>query len=278
MKLKQFEEEVLNSYRRDEDFIDFLKKNPSLKIELSNVDIRKEEKVEENNYVVEAIASEYLEEISYIPEMTKEEIEKYLETLDEDESLQALTEGYLRDVANVAFDYLIAGIDFLDLIQEGSIAVIKGLENYRPSNGELLAYLMLWVRKEMLLFVEERIENEKYMYKGYFIKRREELLEDEIVSALDEDEIEEEFSQEEKSEIIGEKIKLLEHLNFESVPMKLSKEDEIILKKYYGLIGTKRESIFEIENDLELTRGSGEEKFENALTKLSLAGGRSLKI
>ena len=84
MKLKQFEEEVLNSYRRDEDFIDFLKKNPSLKIELSNVDIRKEEKVEENNYVVEAIASEYLEEISYIPEMTKEEIEKYLETLDED--------------------------------------------------------------------------------------------------------------------------------------------------------------------------------------------------
>ncbi|WP_297488708.1 hypothetical protein, partial [uncultured Cetobacterium sp.] len=157
-------------------------------------------------------------------------------------------------------------------------AVIKGLENYRPSNGDLLVYLMLWVRKEMLLFVEERIENEKYMYKGYFIKRREELLEDEIVSALDEDEIEEEFSQEEKSEIIGEKIKLLEHLNFESVPMKLSKEDEIILKKYYGLIGTKRESIFEIENDLELTRGSGEEKFEKALTKLSLAGGRSLKI
>ena len=278
MKLKQFEEEVINNYRRDEDFIDFLKKNPSLKIELSNVDIRKEEKVEENNYVVEAIASEYLDEISYIPEMTKEEIEKYLKTLDEDESLQALTEGYLRDVANVAFDYLIAGIDFLDLIQEGSIAVIKGLENYRPSNGDLLVYLMLWVRKEMLLFVEERIENEKYMYKGYFIKRREELLEDEIVSALDEDEIEEEFSQEEKSEIIGEKIKLLEHLNFESVPMKLSKEDEIILKKYYGLIGTKRESIFEIENDLELTRGSGEEKFEKALTKLSLAGGRSLKI
>ena len=161
MKLKQFEEEVINNYRRDEDFIDFLKKNPSLKIELSNVDIRKEEKVEENNYVVEAIASEYLDEISYIPEMTKEEIEKYLETLDEDESLQALTEGYLRDVANVAFDYLIAGIDFLDLIQEGSIAVIKGLENYRPSNGDLLVYLMLWVRKEMLLFVEERIENEK---------------------------------------------------------------------------------------------------------------------
>ncbi len=280
MKLERFEEEILNSYGRDEDFIEFLKKNPNLKLELSNVDIRKEEAVEKNNYVVEAIASEYLEEISHISQLTDEEIERYMETLDEDESIQGLTEGFLREVANIAFDYLIAGIDYLDLIQEGSIALIKGLENYRPSNGDLVEYLKLWVRKEMLLFIDERIENEKHMYKGYFIKRREELLEHEIVSVLDDENenVEDDLSQEEKSEIIGEKIKTLEFLNYKSVPMKLSKDEEIVLKKYYGLIGNKRESIFEIENDLELNRGAGEEIFEKALTKLSLAGGRSLSI
>lgn len=278
MKLRNFEDEILNSYGRDEDFIEFLKKNPNLKLEISNVDIRKEENVEKNNYVVEAIANEYLEEISHIPQLTEEEIENYMNSLDEDESLQNLTEGHLREVANIAFDYLIAGIDYLDLIQEGSIALIKGLENYRPSNGDLLEYLKLWVRKEMLLFVDERIENEKHMYKGYFIKRREELLEHEIVNALDEESLEDELSSEEKSEIIGEKIKLLEKLNYQSVPMKLSKDEEIILKKYYGLIGNKRESIFEIENDLDIKRGTGDELFEKALTKLSLAGGRSLSI
>ena len=58
----------------------------------------------------------------------------------------------------------------------------------------------------------------------------------------------------------------------------MSYNDEEILKRYYGLVGNKRESLFEIENELGLKRGEGEKLFEEATTKISLGGGRTLKI
>ena len=148
MKVKAFEKEILENCIDDKDFVKFLKENPSLKLELETVDIRKEEKVEENSYVVEGIVAEYLEEISYIQPLSKEELKTVLETLDEEESAHKLIESNLREVANIAFDYLIAGIDYLDLIQEGNIGVIKALEEYRPSNGDILEYIKLWARRE----------------------------------------------------------------------------------------------------------------------------------
>ncbi len=277
MKVREFEKEILKNCIEDKDFVNFLKNNKDLKLDVENVDIRKEEKVEENNYVVESIVGEYLEEISYIQPLSKEEIENILETLDEEESSHKLVEANLREVANIAFDYLVAGIDYLDLIQEGNIGIIKALEEYRPSNGDVLDYIKLWARREMVFFVEEKVETEKYMYKGYFSKRREELLEHEIVAEL-EDETEEEVSLEEKSEVIEEKMNEVEKLDYTSVYKKISHLEEEVLKRYYGLVGEKRESLFEIENALDLKRGEGEQIFEEALTKISLGGGRSLKI
>ncbi|MGL5701953.1 MAG: sigma-70 family RNA polymerase sigma factor [Cetobacterium sp.] len=278
MKVRVFEKEILTNCIEEKDFIKFLKENPGLKLEIDNIDVRKEEKVEDNNYVVEGIVGEYLEEISYIQHLQKEEIEKLLETLDEEESIHTLTEGNLREVANIAFDYLVAGIDYLDLMQEGSIGIIKALDEYRPSNGDLLEYLKLWIRREMLLFIDEKVETEKHMYKGYFLKRKEEVLEHEIVAALEEDEEVEAIPAEERSEIIEEKINELQELDYTSVPKKISHTEEEILKRYYGLVGDKRESLFEIENALDLKRGKGEQLFEGALTKISLGGGRTLKI
>lgn len=277
MKVREFEKEILKNCIEDKDFVNFLKNNKDLKLDVENVDIRKEEKVEENNYVVESIVGEYLEEISYIQPLSKEEIENILETLDEEESSHKLVEANLREVANIAFDYLVAGIDYLDLIQEGNIGIIKALEEYRPSNGDVLDYIKLWARREMVFFVDEKVETEKYMYKGYFSKRREELLEHEIVAEL-EDETEEEISLEEKSEVIEEKMNEVEKLDYTSVYKKISHLEEEVLKRYYGLVGEKRESLFEIENALDLKRGEGEQIFEEALTKISLGGGRSLKI
>ena len=277
MKIKAFEKEILENCIADKDFVKFLKENSNLKLELETVDIRKEEKVEENSYVVEGIVGEYLEEISYIQPLSKEELETVLETLDEEESAHKLIESNLREVANIAFDYLIAGIDYLDLIQEGNIGVIKSLEEYRPSNGDIIEYIKLWARREMLLFVDEKVETEKYMYKGYFSKRKEELIEHEIVAELEEEDTDE-IPLDEKSEIIEEKINEVEKLDYNSVLKKISHLEEEILKRYYGLIGDKRESLFEIENALDLKRGEGEQLFEEALTKISLGGGRSLKI
>lgn len=277
MKARVFEKEILENCVDDKEFVKFLKENPNLKLKFESVDIRKEEKIEENSYVIEGIVGEYLEEISSIQPLSKEELKAVLETLDEEESTHRLIESNLREVANIAFDYLIAGVDYLDLIQEGNIGIIKALEEYRSSNGEILEYIKLWIRREMLLFVDEKVENEKHMYKGYFSKRKEELIEHEIVSELEEEDSKE-IPLEEKSEIIEEKINEVEKLDYNSVPKKMSYLEEEILKRYYGLIGDKRESLFEIENALDLKRGEGERLFEEALTKISLGGGRSLKI
>ena len=89
----------------------------------------------------------------------------------------------------------------------------------------------------MILFIDEKVETEKYMYKGYFSKRKEELLEHEIVAELEEDD---EIPLDEKSEIIEEKINEVEKLDFTSVPKKLSQMEEEILKRYYGLILFRR--------------------------------------
>lgn len=277
MKARVFEKEILENCVDDKKFVKFLKENPNLKLKFESVDIRKEERIEENSYVIEGIVGEYLEEISSIQPLSKEELKAVLETLDEEESTHRLIESNLREVANIAFDYLIAGVDYLDLIQEGNIGIIKALEEYRSSNGEILEYIKLWIRREMLLFVDEKVENEKHMYKGYFSKRKEELIEHEIVLELEEEDIEE-IPLEEKSEIIEEKINEVEKFDYNLVPKKMSYLEEEILKRYYGLIGDKRESLFEIENALDLKRGEGERLFEEALTKISLGGGRSLKI
>ena len=79
MKITEFENKVLLNYREDKEFIDFLKNNKNLTLEKELVDIRKEEKIEENNYVVEGIVSEYLEEISSIKQLSLEEIEVLIE-------------------------------------------------------------------------------------------------------------------------------------------------------------------------------------------------------
>ncbi len=79
----------------------------------------------------------YLKEIGKIPLLsTEEEIElaKQMELGDE-EARKRLAEANLRLVVSIAKRYVGRGMQFLDLIQEGNLGLIKAVEKFDYTQG-----------------------------------------------------------------------------------------------------------------------------------------------
>ncbi|SEA52012.1 RNA polymerase, sigma 70 subunit, RpoD [Oribacterium sp. KHPX15] len=121
------------------------------------------EKEEEENVdldavnLLEGIGTEdpvrmYLKEIGTVPLLTAEE-EYSLATRkangDED-AKQRLIEANLRLVVSIAKRYTGRGMSFLDLVQEGNLGLIKGVEKFDPEKGfKLSTYATWWIRQSV---------------------------------------------------------------------------------------------------------------------------------
>ena len=94
----------------------------------------------------------YLKEIGKIPLLsTEEEIElaKKIQMGDED-AKQRLAEANLRLVVSIAKRYVGRGMQFLDLIQEGNLGLIKGVEKFDYTKGyKLSTYATWWIRQSV---------------------------------------------------------------------------------------------------------------------------------
>ncbi len=92
----------------------------------------------------------YLKEIGKIPLLTpEEEIELAIKiTQDDKEAKQRLEEANLRLVVSIAKKYSGRGMQFLDLIQEGNLGLIKAVEKFDYTKGfKFSTYATWWIRQ-----------------------------------------------------------------------------------------------------------------------------------
>ena len=92
----------------------------------------------------------YLKEIGKVPLLSSEdeiELAKKIELGDE-ESKQRLTEANLRLVVSIAKRYVGRGMQFLDLIQEGNLGLIKAVEKFDYRKGyKFSTHATWWIRQ-----------------------------------------------------------------------------------------------------------------------------------
>ncbi len=141
----KMEEELLDS--DDDDIVD-MEEEPSaeeLEIDLKAVDL------------LEGVGTEdpvrmYLKEIGTVPLLTAEqEMELAKRKQAGDERAKArLIEANLRLVVSIAKRYTGRGMSFLDLVQEGNLGLIKGVEKFDYKKGfKLSTYATWWIRQSV---------------------------------------------------------------------------------------------------------------------------------
>jgi len=94
----------------------------------------------------------YLKEIGMVPLLTaEEEVELAKRKADGDPAAkQRLIEANLRLVVSIAKRYTGRGMSFLDLVQEGNLGLIKGVEKFDYTKGyKLSTYATWWIRQSV---------------------------------------------------------------------------------------------------------------------------------
>ena len=94
----------------------------------------------------------YLKEIGTIPLLTpEEELELAIKKAEGDEDAKnRLIEANLRLVVSIAKRYTGRGMSFLDLVQEGNLGLIKGVEKFDYTKGyKLSTYATWWIRQSV---------------------------------------------------------------------------------------------------------------------------------
>jgi RNA polymerase primary sigma factor len=133
-------------------------------VEANHIDIVDDFTVDEDIDAALYIASEdnldmtddpvkiYLKEIGRVPLLTpEEEIELAIKIAQDDKAAKKrLVEANLRLVVSIAKRYTGRGLGFLDLVQEGNLGLMKGVEKFDYTKGyKLSTYATWWIRQSV---------------------------------------------------------------------------------------------------------------------------------
>ncbi len=116
-------------------------------IDLENIDLSVPEGVSVDDPV-----RMYLKEIGKVPLLTMEEEVELAKRIDEgdEEAKDRLVEANLRLVVSIAKRYAGRGMQFLDLIQEGNLGLIKAAEKFDYRKGyKFSTYATWWIRQSI---------------------------------------------------------------------------------------------------------------------------------
>ncbi len=99
----------------------------------------------------------YLDRVSKIPVLTREEEHELATRFREDDDLDAarkLVLAHLRFVVHIARGYGGYGLPVGDLIQEGNVGLMKAVKRYDPAlNVRLVSFAVHWIRAEIHEYV-----------------------------------------------------------------------------------------------------------------------------
>lgn len=99
----------------------------------------------------------YIQYVNQLPMLSREEEEAYARQFREEgdlESARKLVLAHLRYVVRVARGYMGYGLPLGDLIQEGSIGLMKAVKRFDPSMGvRLVSFAVHWIKAEIHEFV-----------------------------------------------------------------------------------------------------------------------------
>jgi RNA polymerase primary sigma factor len=94
----------------------------------------------------------YLREIGQVKLLTPDEEIALAERIQsgDEEAREEMIKANLRLVVKIARDYEGLGLPLLDLISEGNIGLMKGVERFRPGKGaKLSTYAAWWIKQSM---------------------------------------------------------------------------------------------------------------------------------
>ncbi|MCR5636583.1 MAG: RNA polymerase sigma factor RpoD [Clostridiales bacterium] len=132
-----------------ENFDDLQIDNIDLGITSGTADIMEEESTVENVNIDDPVKI-YLKEIGRVPLLSPEEEIKLAMGINNGDPVakKRLSEANLRLVVSIAKRYLGRGMQFLDLIQEGNLGLIKAVEKFDYTKGfKFSTYATWWIRQ-----------------------------------------------------------------------------------------------------------------------------------
>ena len=278
LSIKELEKDIITNLREEDDFREFLNENSNKELKFDNHYTGSKE-LEEMDEFAEETVIDYLEELSNMEVISDEEENNYLKDLREADKEKVIVKN-LNEVASIAFNYVKNGIAYMDVVQEGTVGLIKAVDYFDPDrNGDFKNYSKYWIAREIVLYIENKVADIRNEFKNFFKNKKEnfgrehhheheeEMYHDEVY--LKEEDLLPTVEAIEKREKMVEK-----RIDFFSLENRLSERQIEVLNYYFGFGKDKRYSIFEIEDVLKLESGQGENLFQSALLILSTVEGK----
>lgn len=111
-----------------------------------------------HNNNTESGLSNYIQEISYIPLLSREEERELAAKIQngDKEALKELVKHNLRFVVSIARKYNKLGIPLMDLVNEGNLGLIQAAKKFDPNrNVKFISYASWWVKQYIMKYLNE---------------------------------------------------------------------------------------------------------------------------